>query len=310
MKKYLFLLVLAAFLVAGFTSCKPDDEIYNPTCKISKIWYRSDVGSPNEIYIYDDKVRELQQILIDSTYSFDFSYNKDKTVSKIVHVGKNYTETIDFQWTNRLIDKMTYTIDGEVRLDYTFHRIDNKKDKAYGRIDSVYVMYDAAFYADYFDQIDNKSASKHPLYDKVFGDYKKIAEVFAESPSKGLVMYSVKRFTYDPGKHKKYENISEYEEVFPIQQKVITHKYTYDVTSHNPFYGLPFAYADVKGYYQNLPLTEHVETWVAGACSKMEDITYTYEGLNYMNDKKYPRQWVTVSSENNVPVHTYILYKK
>ena len=301
--------MLAAFLVAGFTSCKPDEEIYNPTCKISKIWYRSDVGAPNEIYIYDDKDRELQEILIDSVYSFDFSYNKDKTVSKIVHVGKSYTENIDFQWTDRLVDKMTYTIDGEVRLEYTFHRIDNKKDKAYGRIDHIDVMYAGTFYADYFDQIDNKN-SKHLLYDNFFGDYNEIAKLFASNPSKDLVMYSVKRFTYDPGKHKKYENISEYVEEFPIHQKVVKHNYTYDVESYNPFYGLPFAYASVKGYYLNLPVSEHVETWVAGGLSKVEDIAYSYEGLHYMNDKHYPRQWVTVSSENNVPTHTYILYKK
>lgn len=310
MKKYLFPLLLAAVVVVCFTSCKPDEEIYNPTCKISKIWYRSDVGAPNEVYVYDDKGRELQEIVVDSLYSYKFTYNKDQTVSNIVHVGKNYTESIDFQWTNRLVDKMTYTIDGEVRLTYTFHRIDNKKDKAYGRIDSIEVMYDGAFYSDYFGDISNKS-SRHPLYDHFFGDYDRISKIFSENSSKGdLVMYSVKRFTYDPGKHKHYENIATYVEVFPIKQEVKTHTYTYDVNSYNPFYGLPFAYADMKGYYLNLPLTEHVVTEVHNQITEVEDITYSYEGLHYMNDKHYPRQWVTLSSETNVPTHTYILYKK
>lgn len=305
MKKYLLPLLLVAVVVVGFTSCKPDEEIYNPTCKISKIWYRSDVGSPNEVYVYDDKDRELQEIVVDSIYSYKFTYNKDQTVSSIVHVGKDYTETVAFQWTDRLVDKMTYTIDGEVRLEYTFHRIDNKKDKAYSRIDYIEEVYDREFYDQYFW----KSSKQHPLYDKVFGNYEQIAEVVASDDSKDLTIYSVKRFTYDPGKHKKYENIAQYVEEFPTKQTVITHTYTYDVNSYNPFYGLPFAYADMKGYYKNLPVSQHVETVVAGSLSKVEDITYSYDGMHYMNDKHYPRQWVTVSSLNNVPTHTYILYK-
>jgi hypothetical protein len=66
----------------------------------------------------------------------------------------------------------------------------------------------------------------------------------------------------------------------------------------------------MKGYYLNLPVAEHVETVVAGNLSKVEDITYSYDGMHYMNDKHYPRQWVTKSSETNVPTNTYILYKK
>ena len=297
--------MLVAFLVTCFTSCKPDEEIYNPKCKISKIWYRSDVGDPNEVYVYDDKSKELQQIIIDDLYSFDFSYNKDKTVSKIVHVGEDYTETIDFQWTDRLLDKMTYTIDGAVRLEYTFYRHTDKKDPAVGRIDYIEEMYDREFYDQYFWK--NR---RHPLYDKVFGNYEQIAEISSEADSKDLMMYSIKRFTYDPGKKKKYENISQYVEEFPIAQTVVTHTFQYDLESYNPFYGLPFAYADMAGYYVNLKTNEHVETVVAGSMSKIEDFSYNYNGLHYMNDKGYPRQFVTISSLNNIPVHTYILYKK
>ena len=309
MKKYLIPLLLVAFLVTAFTSCKPDQEIYDPVCKISKIWYRSDVGSPNEVFLYDDKGKQLQQIVVDSLYSFDFSYNKDKTVSKIVHNGVNYTETIDLQWTDRLVDKMTYQVDGAVVLEYTFYRNSNEKDKAFGRIDSIEVMYDGVFYDPYFDDISNRNL-KHPLYDKVFGDYKEIAEVFTHNESKDLRMYSVKKFTYDPGEKEKYENISKYVEEFPIVQRVVTHTYQYDLNSYNPFYGLPFAYADMAGYYVNLKTAEHIETVVAGNLSKVEDIVYQYNGIHYMNDKGYPRQFVTISSENNIPIHTYILYKK
>lgn len=310
MKKYLLLLVAMLMVTVSFHSCKPDEEIYNPKCRISKIWYRSEVGSPNEMYVYDEKTKELTEIVVDSVYSFQFTYNKDKTVSKIVHVGKNYTETIDFQWTNQLVDKMTYQVDGNVVLDYTFHRIDNKKDKAYGRIDNIEVMYDRDFYEPYFDDITNRSLKQHLLYDRIIGDYEEISKIFAANASKEMKMYSVKRFTYDPGKHKKYENISQYVEEFPISQTVVTHTYTYDLSSYNPFYGLPFAYANEAGYYLNCKTSEHIETVVAGSIAKVENITYSYEGQHYMNDKHYPRQFVTLSDENNVPTHTYILYKE
>lgn len=303
-------MLVLALLVVGFSSCKPDEEIYNPTCKISKIWYLSDVGDPNEVYLYDEKTKDIDKIIVDSIYSFDFTNNKDHTVAKIVHVGKKYTEEIVLQYTNRLVDKMTYSIDGAVRLEYTFHRIDNKKDKAYSRIDHIDVMYDPAFYEQYYDEIDNKCL-KHPLYDKVFGDFDEISEIVAGRPTKDLVMYSVKRFTYEPGKHKKYENIAKYVEEFPIKQTVFTHTYTYDENSYNPFYGLPFAYADCAGYYKNLKTSEHVEKVVAGVLSEQVDITYQYEGENFMNGKHYPRHFITRSSAmGNIPRNTYILYKK
>ena len=309
MKKYLFPLFLIVLVIVGFISCKPDEEIYNPTCRISKIWYLSDVGSPNEVYVYDSKGKELQQIIVDSVYSFDFYYNKDKSISKIVHLGKNYTEEVAFQSTDRLVDKMTYTMDGEVHLEYTFFRNGDKKDKAFGRIDSIKVMYDAAFYEPYYGDISNRNL-KHPLYDKIVGDYNEVSKILAANDSKDLTLYSVKRFTYDPGDKEKYENISMYVEEFPVEQTVVTHTFQYDLESYNPFYGLPFAYADMAGYTLNLKTFEHVETVVANDPPKVVDITYSYSGEHFMNDKHYPRQFVTRSSENNIPRRTYILYKK
>jgi hypothetical protein len=91
---------------------------------------------------------------------------------------------------------------------------------------------------------------------------------------------------------------------------VVTHTYQYDLKAYNPFYGLPFAYAEVAGFYKNLKVSEHIEKVVAGSANAPIDITYNYSGMHYMNDKGYPRQFVTLSTENNIPRHTYILYKK
>jgi len=309
MKKYLLPLFVMALLAVGFSSCKPDEEIYNPVCKISKIWYLSDVGAPNEVYVYNEKTKDLEKIIVDSVYSFDFTYNKDHSVAKIVHVDKDYTETIAFENTDRLVDKMTYTIDGDVRLEYTVHRIDDKKSKAYRRIDYIEAMYDEEFYNAYFW----KSGSKeHPLYDRFIGNYDEVARVCANSGSKDLTkLYSVKRFTYDPGKHKKYENLAKYVEEFPTHNTVVTHTFQYNLNAYNPFYGLPFVYADFAGYFLNLKTAEHIETVVADVPSKVEDITYTYDGLHDMNGKNYPCHYVTRSTETgNIPRNTYILYKK
>ena len=309
MKKYLLPLFVMALLAVGFSSCKPDEEIYNPVCKISKIWYLSDVGAPNEVYVYNEKTKDLEKIIVDSVYSYDFTYNKDHSVAKIVHVDKDYTETIVFENTDRLVDKMTYTIDGDVRLEYTVHRIDDKKSKAYRRIDYIEAMYDEEFYDAYFWKSGRK---EHPLYDRFIGNYDEIAGVCANSGSKALTkLYSVMRFTYEPGKNKKYENISQYVEEFPIKQTVITHNYQYDLTAYNPFYGLTFAYAGMAGYYKNLVAYEHSEKVVAGNLSEVTDITYSFDGVHDMNGKHYPRHIVTRSSATgNIPRNTYILYKK
>lgn len=231
--------------------------------------------------------------------TIDFTYNKDHSVSKMVHVGTDYTEEIAISSTKRLVDKITYTIDGAVRLEMTVTHDEDTK-----RITTIEEVYDRDFYDQYYWK-----KREHPLYDKIIGNYDEVAEIVAKTQSKDLMLYSVKRFTYDPGKHKNYDNISVYVEEFPISQTVITHTIQYDPESYNPFYGLPFAYADFAGYYLNNKVSEHIETVVAGYLAKTEDIIYSYDGTHYMNKKHYPRQFITTSSVDKVPVHTYILYK-
>lgn len=297
MKKYFSLFLLLSIAVVTFYSCKPDTEIYNPKCKISKIWYRSEVGDPDETYIYDKHGKVLQQIVMENGESYDFTYNKDKSISKIVHVGPDYTEEIAFKSTKCLVDQMTYSIDGVVRMDMTVTHNDSNT-----RISTIEEVYDREFF--------ELKKKVHPLYDKIIGNYEQMAEISRNCQSKELTLHTIKRFTYAPGKHKKYLNLSSYVEEFPTAQTIITHTFEYDLESFNPFYGLTFAYAGYAGYYLNNKTLEHIVTYVAGNLSEIEDITYSYEGTHYMNEKNYPRQFITTSSKNNVPVHTYILYKK
>lgn len=296
MKKYFSFIILAAFCVVALSSCKPDDEIYNRKCKISKIWYLSNVGPANEVYTYDKK-HVLTNITIDSLETYDFTYNKDKTVSEIVHKGKDYTEKIEMTYTDRLVDKIVYSVNDTTRQEVTFTR-----DEETTRITKISEMYDKSFYDRY--SILNKSS----LYRKFMGDPTRVVEMIRESGAKDLVLHCEKTITYDPGEKEKYENIASVVEVYPDLRQEITRTYQYDVESFNPFYGLPYAYADYAGYYLNNKLVETETIKTAGVISREIVYTYNYTGQHYMNDKKFPRQFTKTSSENNIPRNTYILY--
>ena len=296
MKKYFSFIILAAFCVVALSSCKPDDEIYNRKCKISKIWYLSNVGPANEVYTYDKK-HLLTNITIDSLETYDFTYNKDKTVSEIVHKGKDYTEKIEMTYTDRLVDKIVYSVNDTTRQEVTFTR-----DEETTRITNINEVYDKSFY-DRFSIL-NKSS----LYRKFMGDPTRVVEMIRESGAKDLVLHCEKTITYDPGEKEKYENIASIVEVYPDLRQEITRTYQYDVESFNPFYGLPYAYADYAGYYLNNKLVETETIKTAGVVSREIVYTYNYTGQHYMNDKKFPRQFTKTSSENNIPRNTYILY--
>ena len=296
MKKYFSFIILAAFCVVALSSCKPDDEIYNRKCKISKIWYLSNVGPANEVYTYDKK-HVLTNITIDSLETYDFTYNKDKTVSEIVHKGKDYTEKIEMTYTDRLVDKIVYSVNDTTRHEVTFTR-----DEETTRITNINEVYDKSFY-DRFSIL-NKSS----LYRKFMGDPTRVVEMIRESGAKDLVLHCEKTITYDPGEKEKYENIASIVEVYPDLRQEITRTYQYDVESFNPFYGLPYAYADYAGYYLNNKLVETETIKTAGVISREIVYTYNYTGQHYMNDKKFPRQFTKTSSENNIPRNTYILY--
>ncbi len=300
MKKYAFLLALAAVLAVSFSSCKPDDEIYNPKCKISKIWYysNSDWDHPDVTFLYG-KGGVLDSIRLDSTASFVFGYNKDKTVSNIVNAQPDYTEVIEITYTDRLVDKMVYKVDDVVRKEITFTR-----DEETTRITKIEEVYDKEFYESFMYQ------KKSKLYNTFLGDADAAHEWIQRVPTKDLMVHCTKIVTYDPGEKKKYENISKIEEFYPNLNQEIIHTYTYDMETYNPYYGLQYAYADMSGYYVNNVLKEQQTVKTNGVQTKYVEYTYDYSGENFINKKKYPRQFTRTSSENNIPRNIYILYVK
>lgn len=300
MKKIFALLAFAVALTVVFSSCKPDDEIYKTKCQIYKVWYLSNVGDPNEVWQYSDRGNLLTSITVDSTEVYDFTYNKDKTVASILHKGNDYTETIEMTYTDRLVDKMVYKVNDTIRQEITFTR-----DEETTRISKIEEIFDKTFYAQY--NIFKKSG----FYSRFIDDPMKVCSMMRESGQKDLVLHCTKEITYDPGKREKeYNNIAKVVETYPDLQQQIVRTYTYDPETYNPYYGLTFAFSGYKGYYLNNKLTESEEIWISGALSRVTNYTYDYSGMNYLNDKAFPRQFITRSSaENNIPRNTYILYR-
>ncbi len=301
MKKFIAFFAMTVAVAALFTSCQQNPEVYNPKCKISKIWYLSNVGDPDEVYQYDDK-GVLTSIVVDSVEIYTFTYNKDKTVSNINHVGKQYTETIDMTYTDGLVDKIVFTCNDTVRQEITVRR-----DAETMRITNLDEMYDKTFY-DYYEYM--VKSGKSDFYDRFMGEASSKLDMMRQNGAKGLVLHCTKEIVYGPGEKETYDNIDTVREVYPELRQEIIRTYQYDTESFNPFYGLPFAYADYAGYYLNNKLIETETTLTAGAVSRQITYTYSYEGTHFMNDKMYPRQFIKTSSENNVPRNTYILYVK
>ena len=300
MKRCFFLLACAAALLATLSSCQPNVEVYNPKCKISKIWYRSEVGDPAEVYQYDKKGM-LTNITIDSLETYDFTYNKDKTVAKVVHVGKKYTESIDMTYDDDgLIKTMTYTMNDTVRQEAEFTR-----DEETARIKHVEETYDKSFFDRYYIMYKSK------LYNTYMGDANRICKMVEESGRKGLTLHCSMDITYYPGKkEKEYKNIATIVQRYPDLRQEVTRTFTYDTTTFNPFYGMTYAYAGFAGYYVNNKATEEEIVRTDGIVTRQVSYTYKYEGEHFLNDKRYPRQFITISSENYIPVRTYILYIK
>lgn len=300
MKKFFLFLAVAATVAMSFSSCKPDDEIYNPKCKISKIWYysNSDWDNPDVKFVYGKK-GVLDSIRLKGSTSFIFEYNKDKTVSKIVSDDSLCVEVIEMSYTDRLVDKMVYSVDGQVRKEITF-----KRDGETTRITDIEETYDKEFYEGLVYQ------KKSRLYNTFLGDADAAHEWIQRVPTKDLTVSCTKKVKYDPGKKEKYLNIAEVVEYFPNLNQEIVHTYTYDLETYNPYYGLQYAYADLSGYYVNNVKKETQTVKTNGVQTKYVEYTYDYSGENFINNKKYPRQFTKTSSENGIPRNIYILYVK
>ncbi|MBO4656009.1 MAG: hypothetical protein J5644_10735 [Bacteroidales bacterium] len=298
MKKIFFALFSGIALMLAFASCnKYEEAMYNKSAyQIQYLWYKSNTGDPNETFVYDKKKMLSQINIIDSSdlnnihiESFEFTYNKDKTVQSISHVNNEMTETVAFTYLNKYVKYMTYSINGGIRMTSNFYRDDEEAAK----ITRIVEIYDHAFFEDMH------LLTKALLYNRFIGDREKLKDLAAAN-TKALTLYCNKTITYEG------DNIVKIEEFYPdIHKKIITTRTFGDVL--NPYYGLNYCYANnLSGFSKNAPTNEVISTIYDGNISYTENIDYQYFDVN---KDRYPRVFKHTSSNRpGVFFKTYITY--
>ena len=298
MKKLLIALFSGIAMILAFASCnKYEEAMYNKSdYQIQHVWYKSNVGEPNENYIYNKK-KLLEKIdIIDSANiggirmeSFEFTYNKDKTVQSVSHVNGEMTESVSFTYLNKYVKYMTYSINGEIRLTCNFYRDDEEAAK----ITRIVEIYDRAFFEDM------QMFSCAALFNRFIGDQAKVKELAAAN-TKALTLYCTKDITYNG------ENIVKIEESYPDLHKNILTECSYgDVL--NPYFGLNYCYNDnLLGYSKNAVTSKSVSTFYDGTLTNAETTEYQYKDVN---KDKYPRVFTYTSDKHpDVYFKTYITY--
>lgn len=293
MRKSLLYVLIALFAVA-FSSCGNNEEIYNPrTCKLYKIWEKSEVGDPYQIFTYEkNQLINIDEFdALDSVhYQYDFVYNKDKTVKEILHETENYTERIELFYANKQVCRMVYYMEDTSRTELLF-----KRDAETQKITQVVEYYDFGYHHQY------EAVHKSAFFNRFIGFTPTIEDHLVGSKG-DFIMRCVRDVVYD----EEEENILSITETYPEYAEVVKYTYTYNIEedNFNPYYGLPYVYKGLLGFSKYNKLTEYVVKTTYGNVTFEENIAYTYE----LNAKGYPREIIKLSSLNFVPMHTYILY--
>lgn len=322
MKKTLSIFAFVALALFFFSGCDKYDEIYNPKCMISKIWYRSDVNPDvnpeegihnapaNETYYYneDDQITSIK--LADEERIYNFTYDEYGYTTAISYVNKwGLTESISYTYKGekkkKFMTGLEYKIDGVVRQTVAFTR------RADHTIASVDVSYDREFFHG-LDQIE-----KSMFYNRFIGYNENAIEVMQKSDSKELTRKSLTQVFYNETSM----NIIKTVMTIPDDNYVETTTYEYD-DGLNPFFEMPFSYCAhynednhsntrgskynfLIGFSKNNKTLEATDIKLLGNGYNYFKIMYTYE----YNEKNYPRKITEKSTTyNEVPTSTYILY--
>jgi hypothetical protein len=299
MKKEMLLLATTLVLVFCFSSCKNEDEIYNPKCKIHKIWQRSEINAPDEIFHYTKKGQLDFIDFINNEYIPDvdratFAYNKDKTVSEITYAKSDGTvEAISLTYNEKkqTVNKMVYKENGTVMKEVIFTR-----DAEEGKLTKIEEHYEDAMTA----KIAAGTLSR--FYLRFLGDEAEIIGALQKSSAKAMQLTKTIDVVYDA----EFENIIETTTTTYQFDIIIKKSFQYD-KGNNPYFGLPYFYNDRQSYdlvgFSKNNLTSltsksyHGEVLVDSTTS-----TYTYK----YNNKQYP---TFIVKTTDVPTNTYILYK-
>lgn len=294
MKKSLLYVVIASIVIM-FSSCGTDEEIYNPrTCKLYKIWERSEVGDPYQIFQYEkDKLMRIDEFVVadSANYKYDFVYNKDKTVKEIVHETKNYTERVELFYVDKLVCRMIYYMEDSSRTELLF-----KRDPETHKITQIVEYYDFAYHQSF------QTAYKSAFYNRFIGFRSDVEKFFTENKG-DFILHCTRDIVYDA----EGENILSITETYPEYAERVKYEYTYNVEedNFNPYFGLSYVYNGLLGFSRYNKLSEKItKSAIYGGVISEIFISYDY----VLNAKGYPREIIRTSTYDNVPVHTYILY--
>jgi hypothetical protein len=291
MKKIVYLLFISV-LVFTLSSCNKDEDVYKTKHKIYKIWEISEVGDPDQTFTYnkDNLITSIDDYHEeDSThYHFNFTYNKDNTVNNIEHSSSLYLESVQLYYMDKLVNRMTYSMNGQPRLELIFHR-----DPETTKITEIYEHYDVDFFTG-FDKI-----ASAPLFNSIIGLNDVVSAYYKNNTSKSLTLHCTRTIQFSGN------NITKIHESYPEYSTEITQDLTYDTLSFNPFYGLPYTYKGLLGFSENNQISIYTLYFLNGVVTGDLSTSYQY----YLDDEKFPRRIVTKKSPDFVPVSTYILYQ-
>lgn len=299
MKKQLFVLFLGIATIFSLASCnKYEESMYNNSdSQIRYIWHKSKTGDPNETFNYDKHHLLTSITILDTsdisnlrTESFEFAYNKDKTVKSISYSNGKTTEIIEFAYLNKYVKYMSYSVNGQIYMISNFYR-DNEKVAKITRIVETYER-------EFFENMGTLCQTQ--LFDRFIGDHQRILDLMSGCQLKGLTLYCTKTVTYEG------ENITLITEDYPDLRKSVITAMTYgDIL--NPYYGLNYVYSkDLLGFSKNCVLSKISTTYYDQELTDSEIQEFTYPDVN---KDKYPRIYTTSSSKHvGISFKTYINY--
>jgi len=301
MKKEVLLLATLLISVCVFFSCKNEDEIYNPKCKINKIWHRSEVGAPDEMFHYS-KTGQLEKInFINDEYVTDvdeaiFTYNKDKTVNEITYTHQDGTvESIALTYNEKkqTVSKMVYKENDVIMKEVIFTR-----DAEEGKLTKIEEQYD--------DDLTLKIAAGKlsRFYIRFLGDETEMNNAIKKgNAAKTTQLIKTIDIVYDA----EFKNIIETTTNTYKFNTVTKKSFQYD-EGNNPYFGLPYFYNDrqnydLVGFSQNNLLSMTSMSYQGDILIDSTTSTYTYK----YNKKQYP---TLIVKTTDMPTNTYILYNE
>lgn len=274
MKKILSVLFIACIAML-FASCHKDG-VYNPSKKISKIYYTDDGGNKSLRQVWTwNKNNTLEKIDYYSggtlSYTYNFTYEKKRLVRMNNYAANSYAE---YKYDNNGLKEVNVYSGGTLNDTYTF----THKNGNIVKIIDTYLDSKSA------DQEFNKNSLQFVLPEELYTAAVNAQKKFKVDEGKSTRVYTYE-LTWEKG------NITKLTETVSGSSANITYVIKYD-NKKNPYYGacLNRYYEDnvTGGYLCKNNVTSGEETYVDedGVETDMFNYEYTYDG-QYPISRRY-----------------------